>query len=120
MADERKKPQSGRHRTGSSIGAAVRRASLKRRVRPSARARARKEAINKRPMPKPPARRPVKRTSAKASVSPELAAQISRVQDKFERLEAQAQLEDIFSAVGDIDKKLNKLTFDLEALGVRG
>ena len=120
MADERKKPQSGRHRTGSSIGAAVRRASLKRRVRPSARARARKEAINKRPMPKPPARRPVKRTSAKASVSPELAAQISRVQDKFERLEAQAQLEDIFSAVGEIDNKLTKLPFDLEALRDRG
>lgn len=120
MADKRKKSQTGSRRKGSSIGAAVHRASLKRRVRPSARATARKEAINKRPMPKPPARRPVKRTAAKTAVSAELASQINSVQDKFERLESQAQLEDIFSAVGEIDNKLTKLPFDLEALRDRG
>lgn len=120
MADKRKRPQSGSQRKGSSLGAAVHRASLKRRVRPSARAKARKAAINQRPMPTPPARRPVKRTAAKAAVSAELATQIDRIQDKFERLESQAQLEDIFSAVGEIDNKLTKLPFDLEALRDRG
>jgi hypothetical protein len=57
---------------------------------------------------------------AKAAVSPELAAEISRIQDKFERLESQAQLEDIFSAVGKIDTQLTQLPFDLEALRDRG
>ncbi len=122
MADKRKRPPTGARGSGkgSSLGAAVHRASLKRRVRPSAIARARKEAINQRPLPKPPARRPVQRTAAKAAVSAELASQINAVQDKFERLESQAQLEDIFSAVGEIDKKLVKLPFDLEALRGRG
>ncbi|GJM40324.1 MAG: hypothetical protein DHS20C20_06060 [Ardenticatenaceae bacterium] len=75
-------------------------------------------------MPKPPARRPVARaaarTGAAAAVSAELASKIERIQDKFERLESQAQLEDIFTAVGDIDNKLTSLPFDLEALRDRG
>ncbi len=117
MADKGKRPQPGKR---GSLGDAVQRASLKRRVRPSARATARKAAIKQRPMPKPPVRRPVARPAAKAAVSAELASQISSIQDKFERLESQAQLEDIFSAVGEIDNKLTKLPFDLEALRDRG
>jgi phage shock protein A len=118
MANDNRK-KTGTRRKGS-LGAAVHRASLKRRVRPSTRANARKAAINQRPMPKPPARRPVKRASVVSSASAELASQIERIQDKFERLESQAQLEDIFSAVGEIDNQLTKLPFDLEALRDRG
>jgi predicted nuclease with TOPRIM domain len=55
-----------------------------------------------------------------AAAAPELTAQINSVQDKFERLAAQAELEDVFSAVGDIDNKLTQLPFDLEALRDRG
>lgn len=129
MADNRKKPQAGSRRpTGQtehkpgSLGDAVRKATMKRRVRPSARANARKAASSQRPMPAPPPRRPVRRAAATATagVSAELAAQISRIQDKFERLEAQAQLEDIYTAVGEIDNKLTKLPFDLEAVRARG
>ncbi|MCP4416810.1 MAG: hypothetical protein GY805_09320, partial [Chloroflexi bacterium] len=68
---------------------------------------------------RPPVRRPVKAAAATA-VTAEVAAQISDIQDKFERLESQAQLEDIFTAVGDIDNKLTQLPFDLEALRDRG
>lgn len=120
MPDKRKKPQAGTPRKRGSLGATVRRAALKRRVRPSVRANARKAAVNQRPMPKPPARRPVKRAAAKTAVSAELTSQIGQIQDKFERLESEAQLEDIFSAVGEIDNKLTKLPFDLEALRDRG
>ncbi|WP_420627163.1 hypothetical protein, partial [Candidatus Leptofilum sp.] len=60
------------------------------------------------------------RTGAAAAVSAELASKIDRIQDKFERLESQAQLEDIYTAVGDIDNKLTSLPFDLEALRDRG
>jgi len=121
MADKSKKPQAGSQRKRSSLGGAVHRASLKKkRVRPSGRGQARKQTNNQRPMPKPPNRRPVKRPAAKAAVSAELASQISSIQDKFERLESQAQLEDVFSAIGEIDNKLTKLPFDLEALRDRG
>ncbi|MCA9945739.1 MAG: hypothetical protein H6656_14010 [Ardenticatenaceae bacterium] len=125
MADKQKRQQAGSPRSGKALGAAVRRASLKRRVRPSERAKARKAAISQRPLPKPPTRRPVKRTTARtagaaAAGSAELSTQIDRIQDKFERLESQAQMEDIFSAVGEIDNQLTKLPFDLEALRDRG
>lgn len=134
MADNSKKSHSGLHRvpnrSGSKsgpVGQAARNAAIKRRLRPSVRANARKAAINERPLPKPPVRRPVVRRPAVAAaavsattLSAELASQISSIQDKFERLEAQAQMEDIFSAVGEIDNKLTKLPFDLEALRDRG
>ncbi|MBK7895810.1 MAG: hypothetical protein IPJ90_13215 [Anaerolineaceae bacterium] len=120
MANERKKPQSGAGHRQGSLGAAVHRASQKQRVRPSARANARKAAINQRPMPQPPARRPVKRAAVGAAVSTELASQIERVHDKFERLESQAQMEDVFSAIGKIDSQLTELPFTLEALRDRG
>lgn len=120
MAKDPKRQRPGARRKPGSLGAAVHRASQKRRVRPSARANARKAAIKQRPMPKPPVRRPVKRAAAGTAVSAELASQIERIHDKFERLESQAQLEDIFSAVGEIDNKLTQLPFDLEALRDRG
>ncbi|MFZ1399159.1 MAG: hypothetical protein WAS33_19790 [Candidatus Promineifilaceae bacterium] len=120
MANERKKPQSGAGHRQGSLGAAVHRASQKQRVRPSARANARKAAINQRPMPQPPARRPVKRAAVGVAVSTELASQIERVHDKFERLESQAQMEDVFSAIGKIDSQLTELPFTLEALRDRG
>ncbi|WP_420630511.1 hypothetical protein, partial [Candidatus Leptofilum sp.] len=124
MAKDPKRQRPGGRRKRSSLGEKMNRTARKRRVRPSARANARKAAINKRPMPKPPARRPVKRaaarTGAAAAVSAELASKIDRIQDKFERLESQAQLEDIYTAVGDIDNKLTSLPFDLEALRDRG
>lgn len=131
MAENGKKSHLSRRRHGTrparrpaSSGANARKlAALKRRRRPSARATARKAAIKQRPMPKPPARRPPIRrpaAAAAATITAEMAAQISAVQDKFERLESQAQLEDIFTAVGSIDSKLTQLPFDLEALRDRG
>lgn len=128
MADNSKKSRSNLRRAANrparkttTARAAARKSTLKRRIRPSARANARKAAINQRPMPKPPARRPpVRRPAAATGVAAEFAAQIGSIQDKFERLESQAQLEDIFTAVGDIDNKLTKLPFDLEALRDRG
>lgn len=120
MANDRKKTTAGAQRKPGSLGAAVHRASQKRRVRPSARANARKAAINQRPMPKPPARRPIKRAAGGTPVSAELASQIDRIHDKFERLESQAQLEDIFSAIGKIDSQLTELPFTLESLRDRG
>ena len=129
MADKRKKSGANRRTPKrpagkpGSLGRRVQRVAAKRRRRPSARANARKAAIKQRPLPKPPARRPpVRRAAAAATtgVAAELASQISRIQDKFERLESQAQLEDIFTAVGDIDNKLTQLPFDLEALRDRG
>ncbi len=120
MAKDPKRQRPGTRRKRSSLGAKVAGASRKRRVRPSARANARKAAINQRPMPKPPVRRRVARSSAKTAVSTELASKVGRIEDKFERLESQAQLEDIFTAVGDIDNKLTSLPFDLEALRDRG
>ncbi|MEZ4592353.1 MAG: hypothetical protein R3D55_14600 [Chloroflexota bacterium] len=120
MANERKKPQSGAGHRPGSLGAAVHRASQKGRVRPSARATARKAAISQRPMPTPPARRPVKRAAVGTAVSAELTSQIDRIHDKFERLESQAQLEDIFSAIGKIDNQLTELPFTLESLRDRG
>lgn len=120
MANDRKKPQSGAGQRQGSLGAAVHRASQKQRVRPSVRANARKAALSQRTMPKPPARRPVNRAAVGAGVSAELATQISSIQDKFERLESQAQLEDIFSAIGKIDSQLTELPFTLESLRGRG
>lgn len=120
MANDKRK---GRRGKSGSLGAKVNRIAAKRRRRPSARANARRVAIKQRPMPKPPARRPVVRkagATAAAGASTELTSQISRIQDKFERLEAQAQLEDIFTAVGNIDGKLTQLPFNLEALRDRG
>lgn len=133
MAEHGKKSHSGRRRPAarrparrpaSSGDAARKLAALKRRRRPSVRANARKAAIKQRPMPKPPARRPPIRRAAKATaataITAEVATQIGRIQDKFERLESQAQMEDIFTAVGNIDSKLTQLPFDLEALRDRG
>ena len=120
MANDPKQKRPGATRKPGSLGAAVHRASQKQRVRPSTRANARKTAINQRPMPTPPARRPVKRAAVGTTVSAEVASQIERIQDKFERLESQAQLEDIFSAIGKIDSQLTELPFTLEALRDRG
>ncbi|MCA9916316.1 MAG: hypothetical protein KC445_00110 [Anaerolineales bacterium] len=120
MAKDPKQQRPGANRKPSSLGAAVHRASQKQRVRPSARANARKAAITQRPMPQPPARRPVKRAAVGTAVSAELASKIGSIQDKFERLESQAQLEDIFSAIGKIDSQLTQLPFTLESLRDRG
>ncbi|MCC6601733.1 MAG: hypothetical protein IT327_00915 [Anaerolineae bacterium] len=126
MAEDHKKPGMGARRPvnrpapkATTPGDAARKAVLKQRVRPSVRAEARKAAVNQRPLPTPP-RRPVVARRAAVAAAPELTAQISSVQDKFERLAAQAELEDVFSAVGDIDNKLTQLPFDLEALRDRG
>jgi hypothetical protein len=119
-----RRPASGGSSARKAAIAARRKAALKRRIRPSTRATARQAVIKKRPMPKPPARRPPVRRPVKAAtttaITAEVAAQISAIQDKFERLESQAQMEDIFTAVGNIDNKLTQLPFDLEALRNRG
>lgn len=124
MAEDHKKPGMGArrpvNRPARSAGDAARQAAMKRRVRPSVRAEARKAAVSQRPLPTPPRRPAVSRRPAAATAAPELTAQLNSIHDKFERLSAQAQMEDVFSAVGDIDDKLTKLPFDLEALRDRG
>jgi hypothetical protein len=115
----RTSPRESSGTQGHNAGDAARKAALKQRVRPSVRAEARKAAVSQRPLPTPP-RRPVVARRPAAAAAPELTAQINSVQDKFERLAAQAELEDVFSAVGDIDNKLTQLPFDLEALRDRG
>jgi hypothetical protein len=101
--------------------------AAKKRVRPSARAKARKAKIKQRPMPKPPARRkpinrrPTARTAAAgAAVSEEMLSQVTAIQDKFEQLESQAQLSDVYTAIGNIDAKLTDLPFELESMRDRG
>ena len=124
MAEDHKKPGMGARRPANrparTVGQAARQAAVKRRVRPSVRAEARKAAVSQRPLPTPPRRPAVARRPVAAAVAPEVTAQINSIHDKFERLSAQAQMEDVFSAVGDIDDKLTKLPFDLEALRDRG
>jgi len=115
-----KRTSNARRSSSGGLAAARRRA---RRVRPTARAKARKAKIDKNPMPKPPARRTVKRPSRStktAEADPELAAKVTRIQDKFERLESQAQLSGVYSSIGNIDAKLTDLPFQLEALRDRG
>lgn len=125
MAEDPKKPGMGARRPANrparTVGQVARQAAMKRRVRPSVRAEARKAAVSQRPLPTPPRRPAVaRRPVAAAAAAPELTAQINSIHDKFERLSGQAQMEDVFSAVGDIDNKLTKLPFDLEALRDRG
>ncbi|MCP4361293.1 MAG: hypothetical protein GY796_25065 [Chloroflexi bacterium] len=45
---------------------------------------------------------------------------MSRIEDKYARLETQAQLGGVYDAIGRIDTELTELPFDLEALRDRG
>ena len=99
---------------------------LKKRTRPTVRAQETQRKISQRPMPKPPARRPpIARPTAAAAVgaravSEELQATVNQIHTKFERLEADAQLSDVYDAIGRIDAQLTELPFALEALRDRG
>jgi hypothetical protein len=55
-----------------------------------------------------------------ASQSQELAAEVSRIQSEFARLEGEAQLSDIYNAIGDLDSRLVELPTTLDALRDRG
>ncbi|MCA9922501.1 MAG: hypothetical protein KC421_09020 [Anaerolineales bacterium] len=99
---------------------------MKKRTRPTVRAQETQRKISQRPMPKPPARRPpIARPTAAAAVgaravSEELQATVNQIHTKFERLEADAQLSDVYDAIGRIDAQLTELPFALEALRDRG
>ena len=114
-----KRPVSGRKPATRRPGA-----KPKPRVKPSVRANARRAKINQRPLPKPPTRRkPVARTASRPDareVNQELHLAISQIQSRFEHLEAEAQLSDVYDSIGSVDTKLTELPFTLEALRTRG
>ncbi len=96
------------------------------RTRPTIRANATQQKINQRPLPKPPVRRkpmahPGAATVASTSaVNEQLRATINQLHMKFDRLEADGQLSDIYSTIGEIDSRLTELPFALENLRERG
>lgn len=94
------------------------------RARPSQRAQARRAKLAQQSMPKPPARRTppprVAKTAAAAALTEEARQQLDRLQDKFERLESDAQLSSVYDAIGEIDGQLTQLPFTLENLRERG
>ncbi|KAA3662898.1 MAG: hypothetical protein DWQ04_12150 [Chloroflexi bacterium] len=104
----------------------ARKPAVGRRARPTARANATQRKINQRPMPKPPARRkPVAHpgastAAATSAANAQLQATIDQLHTRFDRLESDAQLGDIYSAIGEIDSRLTELPFTLENLRERG
>ena len=115
-----------RRRAGKRPAPSAARRAVKRRVRPAARAAARRANAAKRPMPKPPARRPLRPAArptarpAAAAVSPELQNRVQQVQSQFADLEGQAQLGDVYHAIGEFDSQLVDLPLALETLRGRG
>lgn len=103
-----------------------RKPAVGRRARPTARANATQKKINQRPMPKPPARRKpfahsgASTAAAASSINAEVKATIDQLHTKFDRLESDAQLSSIYSAIGEIDSRLTELPFALENLRERG
>lgn len=104
----------------------ARKPAVGRRARPTARANATQRKINQRPMPKPPERRkPVAHpgastAAATSAANAQLQATIDQLHTRFDRLESDAQLGDIYSAIGEIDSRLTELPFTLENLRERG
>ena len=96
------------------------------RMRPTVRAQATRQKISQRPMPQPaPRRNPVVRPAATAAVSAsavndQLRAAVNLIHSKFDRLESEAQLSDLYNAIGNIDTRLTELPFTLEGLRDRG
>ncbi len=122
---------------GKRPGQSAPRRAAKRRVRPAVRTERRRATAAKRPMPKPPARRPLTpaakraakpgtrpaaRPTAKsaATASPELQTRVQEAQNRFAALENQAQLGNIYDAIGEFDTQLVDLPLALEALRSRG
>lgn len=98
-------------------------ARRRRRVRPSQRAARRQAKAAQNPVPTPPPRRPAgKRPSTRkvAAASPEVQQQWDRVQREYARLEGQAQLATLYTAVGNIDTRLVTLPNKLDELRERG
>jgi hypothetical protein len=97
-----------------------------RRARPTKRATATQRKISQRPMPKPPARRkPIAHAgaataAATSAVNEQIRATINQLHTKYDRLESDAQMSDIYSSIGDIDTRLTELPFTLENLRERG
>lgn len=100
-------------------------ARRKPRVRPANRVEARRKTAAQRPISRPPRRpsqtaaKPAARPAA-AAASPELQSRVDQVQSRFASLESQAQLGDIYNAIGEFDAKLVDLPLALEALRTRG
>lgn len=91
------------------------------RVRPTVRATQHKQKVAAHPMPAPPQRRVVRPAAAAATaLSPEIQARMTAVESKYERLETDAQLGNIYDAVGRIDARLTDLPFELEKMRDRG
>ncbi len=98
----------------------------------AARARQKQQERQKAPMPQPPARRPVtpapapatpatppaagKVTAGAAAAAPDLTPRVRQIQQQFTTLEGQAQLSDLYTAIGNIDKQLLDFPNTLEAL----
>jgi hypothetical protein len=98
---------------------------INRRIKPSTRAQTRQDKINQRPMPKPPVRRKPVALAASAQSgnreqNQEVQLAVTQLHARFENLETEAQLSDVYNAIGSIDAKLTELPFILEALRARG
>ncbi len=103
----------------------------------AARARQKQQERQKAPMPQPPARRPVtpapaapaappaaatagKVTAGAAAAAPDLTPRVRQIQQQFTTLEGQAQLSDLYTAIGNIDKQLLDFPNTLESLRQSG
>lgn len=112
-----------------------------RRGTPESRAAARNRLANRskkqpRPVRRPPARRPAAAAGGrsqpaaaarrptpaprKVEVSPEVQAEIDRINREYAALETESQMSDIFDTVGAIETKMTKMPLDLDALRRRG
>ena len=114
---KRKKPTtaSNRHRKTAS------KRKTHPRKRPTTRTAARNTARKARPMPKPRSRPTHRRTiAATTAQSEEMTAQLASINSQFDRLADDAQLTDLYKAIGDFDTKLMSLPIALEALRGRG
>lgn len=83
-----------------------------------------------RPLPPPPARRPiggqtggygqVGGSSQQSAQNQQLQMQIQGVFNRFAQLESEAQLSDVYQAIGQIDTRLTQLPLTLDGLRQRG
>lgn len=117
----------GNDEAGKSQG---RLGAARQRIRPSQRAAQHQAKTTNQAMPTPPKRRVLRAGSAVAAsaataaalkaASPEVQEQVEAIQEQYADLEEQAQLGDVYNAIGKIDSKLIELPFELEKLRDRG
>jgi predicted nucleic acid-binding Zn-ribbon protein len=71
-------------------------------------------------MPAPPRRQSIVAPVAAAELSPEAKQEIDRLHRRFSSVESDAQLSDVYEAIGDIDIAFAQLPLEIEDLRARG